>query len=310
MIVARTVLEAREALAALPRPLGLAPTMGALHDGHLALLAAAKDRCAGVAASLFVNPMQFGAGEDFAAYPRDEARDLALFDEAGVDFVFVPAAAEMYPDGFCTSVHVTGALSEDFEGAERAGHFDGVATVVTKLFTICRPDVAFFGQKDAQQLALLRRVSHDLDLDVEIVGVPTVREQDGLARSSRNAYLTREQRAVAPDLYRALLAGAKAAEAPGATPKDAIVAAAAALALPAVAANGEERVAALTGEAPPAPPRFDLDYIAVVDADSFEQERAFGPRPLLIAGARLGGTRLIDNLALHPGAYPAQDATA
>lgn len=310
MILTRTIAEARAALAGLPRPLGLVPTMGALHDGHLALVAAAKERCATVAASLFVNPTQFGAGEDFAAYPRDEGRDLTLFDEAGVDIVFAPAAAELYPDGFRTNVHVGGPITETFEAAERPSHFDGVAVIVAKLFGICRPDIAFFGQKDAQQLALVRRLTRDLDLGAGIVAVPTVREPDGLALSSRNAYLTREQRAVAPDLYRALLAGAGAAEAPGATPKDAIVAAAAALALRAAGPGDEERVAALTGQAPPAPPRFDLDYIAVVDADSFVQERAFGPRSLLVAAARLGSTRLIDNLALHFGAYPAADATA
>lgn len=330
MIVARGIDEARTALAGLPRPLGLVPTMGALHEGHLALVRAARERCASVAASLFVNPTQFGHGEDFARYPRDEGRDLALFEKTGVDAVFAPTASEMYPAGFGTVVHVGGPLTEKYEAEQRPSHFDGVATVVVKLLNIVRPDVAFFGEKDAQQLALVRRVVRDLDLPVEVAGVATVREPDGLAMSSRNAYLTPEQRAVAPDLYRALLAGRAAARKPGGTPKDAIVAAATALAMPDRSlVSTEDRAGELRGQAPPEPPRIHIEYLDVVDADTFVQERQLTPRSLLIACGRLGSTRLLDNVPLLPvasdtaarpgaarpstvtaqGAYPATDAT-
>ena len=310
MIVARTIAETRAALRSLPRPLGFIPTMGALHEGHLSLAAAAKLRCASFAGSIFVNPAQFGQGEDFDAYPRDEARDFSLLENRGVDLVFAPAAAEMYPDCFATSVHVRGPLAESYEGASRPGHFDGMALVVTKLLDIVQPDVLFLGEKDAQQLAVVRRFVRDLDLPAEVVGVPTVREPDGLAMSSRNAYLTAEQRAMAPDLYRALLAGRAAAGAPAATLKDVVVAATTALLLPAAPMGVAERVAALRGEAPPAAPRFDLDYLAIVDPDTFQPESILGPRSLLIAAARLGAMRLIDNITLTPSAYPATDATA
>ncbi len=302
----RTIGEARTALAALPRPLGLVPTMGALHEGHLALVRAARERCATVAASLFVNPTQFGPGEDFARYPRDEQRDLALFAGHGVDLVFAPRADDMYPEGFATTVHVGGPLTEAFEGAARASHFDGVATIVTKLLTIVAPDLAFFGQKDAQQLAVIRRLVADLDLPVEIVAVETVREPDGLALSSRNVYLDESQRAGAPRLHEALLAGRAAATA-GASPADvaAVVTTALAPATPAVSRPG-----------------FAVKYVAVVDAATFRRERALGPRSLLVAAARLGTTRLIDNISLavaapgelqpisETGAYLTEDATA
>jgi pantoate--beta-alanine ligase len=322
VIVARTIADARAALRSLPRPLGLVPTMGALHAGHLGLVAAAKARCASVAASLFVNPAQFGEGEDFDGYPRGEAADLRLFEEAGVSVVFAPAAAAMYPAGFATSIHLGGPLTAAFEAAQRPEHFDGVALVVTKLLTIVQPDAALFGEKDAQQLAVIRRLAADLDLPVEVVGVPTVREPDGLAMSSRNAYLTPEQRAVAPDLYRALLAGAHAAARPGSLPKDAIVAAAMLLVAPdAGLKDDEDRLLELTGQAPPGPPRFTVDYLAVVDAGSFEQQDELTPRSLLVGAARLGTTRLIDNVPLGEpaaprgdspsltSAYPAGDAT-
>jgi len=298
VIVCRTVRETRAALRRARRPLGLVPTMGALHDGHLALVAAARGRCATVAASLFVNPTQFGRGEDYDRYPRDEARDLALFEEAGVDLVFAPPVEEMYPEGFATTVHVGGALTETLEGAARPGHFDGVATVVVKLFGIVQPDLAFFGQKDAQQLAVVRRVVRDLDLPVEVVAVPTVREPDGLAMSSRNAYLSREQRAVAPRFYQALLAGRAAANGPSpdrgrVTPAD---------------------VVATTRAALEASGAFAVDYVAVVDADTFVPARELGERDLLVAAVRLGGTRLIDNIPLAPpersaGGAPSRRAT-
>jgi pantoate--beta-alanine ligase len=290
--VARTIAETRAALAGLPRPLGFVPTMGALHDGHLALVAAARASGATVVASLFVNPSQFGAAEDLGSYPRDEAGDLALFEQAGVSLVFAPAATELYPSGFATTVRVHG-LTEHYEGAARPDHFGGVALVVAKLLNIVRPDTAYFGQKDAQQLAVVRRLARDLDLSVEIVAVPTVREPDGLALSSRNAYLTPEERAVAPGLHRALLAGAAAASRPGATGRDAVAAA-----------------ALLLGPAGSSRPSFSIDYLAAVDADTFAQTDTLGPRTLLIAAARLGKTRLLDNISLSPSAYPGRDATA
>ncbi len=303
MIVARTIPEARAALRLLPRPLGFVPTMGALHAGHLSLVEAARRRCAWLAASVFVNPTQFGRGEDLDRYPRDEARDLRLLEEAGVAVVFAPTADEMYPDGFATNVHVGGALTESLEGASRPGHFDGVAVIVAKLLGVVQPDVLFLGEKDAQQLAVVRRFVRDLDLPVEVVGVPTLREQDGLAMSSRNVYLTPEQRAVAPDLYRALLAGAAAAGAPGAAAKDVVVAATSALLLPDGPLDPDAIDEALSR------PRFELDYLAVVDEDTFVPEGALGPRSRLVVAARLGSTRLIDTISVA-SAYPAKDATA
>jgi pantoate--beta-alanine ligase len=310
MIVARTIADARGALRGLPRPLGFTPTMGALHEGHLSLVDAARARCASVAASVFVNPTQFGHGEDLAGYPRDERRDLRLLDERGVDLVFAPDADEMYSDRFATQVHVGGALTETFEGATRPGHFDGVTVIVAKLLNAVQPEVLFLGEKDAQQLAVIRRLVLDLDLPVEVAAVATVREPDGLAMSSRNRYLTAEQRAVAPHLYGALLAGRAAAGEPASAPKDVVVAVTSALVLPATPRDENERLAALRGEAPPAAPRFDIDYIAIVDADTFVPQTTLGPRSLLIAAAGLGSTRLIDNIPLHPSAYPAEDATA
>lgn len=308
MIVTRTVDETRAALATLPRPLGFVPTMGALHAGHLALAAAARPRCASVAASVFVNPTQFGANEDYDAYPRDEALDLALLEECRVELVFAPSAREMYPDGFATTVQVRGPVTEQYEGAHRPGHFDGMALIVTKLLGVIRPDVLYMGQKDAQQLAVVRRFVHDLDIAVDVVDVPTVREPDGLAMSSRNAFLTREQRAVAPNLYAALMAGASAGERPHATAKDVVVAAASAL-LMTGPPPGDERPAALRDEAPVTDTTFDLDYLAIVDPDTFEPHATLAPGSLLIAAARLGAVRLIDNVTLTPSAYPAEDAT-
>ncbi len=308
MRITRTVAETRSTLAEEPRPLGFVPTMGALHEGHLALVEAATRSCSAVAASLFVNPTQFGPDEDFGAYPRDEARDLELFERAGVDTVFVPTAASLFPAGFSTEVQVR-SLTEPFEGDERPDHLGGVALVVTKLLNIARPDLAFFGQKDAQQLAVVRRLVRDLDMPLEIVGVPTVREPDGLAVSSRNAYLTPAERAAAPDLYQALLAGALAAAEPGGSCKDAVAAAAAFLAAPDTDLRNEGVRHELLGRARPARPQLSIDYLAVVDAETFEQTDTLGPRALLIAAARLGATRLLDNVSLSPSAYPERDAT-
>jgi pantoate--beta-alanine ligase len=204
MIVARTVADVREALADRREgKVGLVPTMGSLHDGHLALLEAARRDCETVVMSLFVNPAQFGEPADLNGYPRDEARDLELAREAGVDVAFVPAAAELYPPGYQTWVDVT-ELGAILEGEHRHGHFRGVATVCLKLFTIVRPDVAYFGRKDAQQVEVLRRMIADLHLELELAVIPTVRDEDGLALSSRNAQLSRDERARALALPRAL----------------------------------------------------------------------------------------------------------
>ena len=204
MIVARTIADVREALADRRRGrIGLVPTMGALHGGHLALLGAARAACETVVMSLFVNPAQFGEPGDLNGYPRDEARDLAYAEASGVDVVFAPSAAEMYPPGYQTWVEVT-ELGSMLEGRHRPGHFRGVATVCLKLFTIVRPDLAFYGQKDAQQVEVLRRMVADLHLELELVVVPTVRDPDGLALSSRNTRLTPEERARALALPRAL----------------------------------------------------------------------------------------------------------
>ena len=204
MIVAHTIRDVRAELASRRAgTLGLVPTMGALHDGHLALLRSARERCDTVVMSLFVNPAQFGEPADLNGYPRDEARDLDLAREAGVDVVFTPSAAEMYPPGYQTWVEVT-ELGAILEGEHRPGHFRGVATICLKLFNVVRPDLAFYGQKDAQQVDVLRRMIGDLHLDLELVVVPTVRDEDGLALSSRNAHLSRDERARALALPRAL----------------------------------------------------------------------------------------------------------
>jgi pantoate--beta-alanine ligase len=294
MNVTHTVTETRAAVAQLARPVGLVPTMGAFHDGHLALIGAARERCASVVVSLFVNPTQFGEDNDYRSYPRDESHDLALADETGVDLLFAPTPAEMYRNGAATLVHVDGPLTSSFEGAERPGHFDGVATVVTKLFTIATPDGAFFGRKDAQQLALVRRLTADLDFAVEIVAVETVREADGLAMSSRNAHLSEKDRAKAPDLYRSLRAGR-------AVVTDGVRAVVDQVTGKLVVGFGprlqEVPVEGDTG------PLFSVDYVAVVDPETFEKVADITPRSLIIAAVRLHETRLIDNLPIGEPPY-------
>ena len=293
--ITRTIAETREVLAALPRPLGLVPTMGALHDGHLALVAAAARACASVVVSIFVNPRQFGSDEDLGRYPRDEARDVALASAAGAGLVFAPPVAEMYRPGAATTVHVEGPLATRYEAAQRPGHFDGVATIVTKLLAIVAPDRAYFGRKDAQQLALVRRLVADLDLPVEIVAVATVREPDGLALSSRNVYLTAGQRAKAAELHRALLAGRSVAG-DGARAVVSEVTAKLVVGFPPhVAAADDPHVRSR--------PRFSVDYVAVVDPDSFAaldvlQPDDVAPESLIIAAVHLGETRLLDNVAI------------
>ncbi|MBV8066574.1 MAG: pantoate--beta-alanine ligase [Candidatus Eremiobacteraeota bacterium] len=271
MELTTTVARARALFAALPRPLGFVPTMGALHDGHLELVRRARTRCAGVCASIFVNPLQFGPHEDFTTYPRDPQRDCEKLAAAGADALFAPDAAAMYPPGFTAHVDV-GSAAAGFEGALRPGHFRGVATVIAKLLNIVRPDVLFLGQKDAQQAIVLRKMIGDLDFDVETEIVPTVRERDGLAMSSRNAYLDSAQRARAPTLYRALLATREALERGGT--KNAAI---------------EAGSAALSSTA-------KLDYLDVVDAASFEPIETLRPPAFIIGAARFGAVRLIDNL--------------
>jgi pantoate--beta-alanine ligase len=271
----RTVAEVR-AWRATGGTVGLVPTMGYLHAGHLSLVARARPENERVAASLFVNPTQFGPQEDLARYPRDLERDRAQLAEAGCDLLFAPEVGEMYPPGFATRVEA-GPVAEPLEGARRPGHFAGVATVVAKLFGIFRPDRAYFGQKDAQQLAVIRRMARDLDLGVEVVGCPTVREADGLALSSRNSYLDAAERQAAPVLYRALQA-ARDRWAGGEREAEALRAA---------------MRAVLDAE-----PRARTDYVSVADPDSFrELDRVEGPALLSLA-VFLGRARLIDNILL------------
>ena len=257
--------------------IALVPTMGALHEGHMSLVRAAKARADHVVASIFVNPRQFGANEDLDAYPRQEAQDAALLEGEGTSILWAPTVAEMYPTGFATNISVTG-ISDGLCGAARPGHFDGVATVVTKLFNQVLPDVALFGEKDYQQLAVIRRFVADLNQPVEIVGVPTARAEDGLALSSRNAYLTREERAQAVELSRAMKRGVARLEAGEAA--EAV--------LPDIRAD-----LAQAGFGP-------IDYVELCDAASLVPVRELVAEARLLAAARLGKTRLIDNFAVLP----------
>jgi pantoate--beta-alanine ligase len=243
----------------------------------MALVAEAKRRASHVVASIFVNPMQFGANEDLSTYPRREASDAKMLDEAGCAILWAPDAAAMYPEGFATQVSVSG-VSEGLDGASRPGHFEGVATVVLKLFNQVRPDVALFGEKDFQQLAVIRRMAADLDLDIEIAGVPTQRDADGLALSSRNAYLTDEERQAARALPRALGEAAAAIQAGGDIAE-------------ALAAGRERLVKA--GFEP-------IDYLELCDEASLALVSSLDAPARLLAAARLGRTRLIDNLAVAP----------
>jgi pantoate--beta-alanine ligase len=258
------------------KTLGLVPTMGALHEGHLSLVRAAKAHCDVVAVSIFVNPLQFGPTEDFSKYPRTLERDSALLEDLDVDMVFVPSVAEMYPPAATTHVDVSD-LSSKLDGGSRPGHFEGVATVVCKLFEIVRPDRAFFGQKDAAQVALLRKMVRDLDMDVKIVVCPIVREADGLAMSSRNAYLNPEQRKQALVLSCALREVKSAVEA---GERDAL------------------RLAEIGTKFIASEPGAKLDYFAIVDADTLEPVASVSRGTLIAVAAWMGTTRLIDNMVL------------
>jgi len=271
--VVRSRAALRAALDRAPRPLGLVPTMGWLHEGHRTLIQRARADSATVVVSIFVNPRQFGDPADLAQYPRNEARDVAMCEAAGVDLVFAPGVDEVYPPGFDTSV-VVGAIAEPLEGAARPGHFSGVATVVAILFGLVGAQRAYFGQKDAQQVAVIRRMALDLAIPTEVVACPTVREADGLAMSSRNVHLAPAERAAAPILRTALLAardswvrGERSAE-----------------------VLRERMRAVLAGE-----PLADVDYVSCADATTLaELDRVDGPALLSLA-VRFGSTRLIDN---------------
>jgi len=282
-----SLLRAKSALrAALAEPrregrtIGLVPTMGYLHDGHLSLLRAARGECDVVVMSLFVNPTQFGPGEDLDRYPRDEERDLRLADEAGADLVYAPPVEEVYPHDFSTAVEVGGSLTSVLDGdAARRGpsHFRGVTTVVAKLFNAVQPDVAYFGQKDAQQAAVIRRMVRDLDFPVNVEVLPTVREPDGLAMSSRNAYLDPEDRERAVALSRALRAAEEGARAGS-------------LAAGLDAAHRELDAAGIEPE-----------YLEARDPELMEPVAELNGRPVLVAvAARVGGARLIDNVLIRP----------
>lgn len=273
-VVVRTRADLRSALADAARPVGLVPTMGWLHDGHVSLIARARAESSTVVVSIFVNPRQFGETTDFTLYPRDEARDLAICEAAGADLVFAPTVDEVYPPGFDTIVSV-GAIAQPLEGAARPGHFDGVVTVVAILFALVGADRAYFGTKDAQQVGVIRRMARDLALPTAVVPCPTVREADGLAMSSRNARLSPAARAAAPAVHRALLAARTRWDA-GERSADALRAA---------------MRAVLAAE-----PLSDVEYVSVADEATLAELETVDDRPALLSLAvRFDGVRLIDN---------------
>ena len=276
MRVIETIAEFRAAHRRARLPLGLVPTMGYLHEGHMSLVRRARDENATVAVSIFVNPTQFGPSEDFASYPRDMDADLAKLESAGVDLVFAPAVDEMYAAGFDTQIDV-GRIARRLEGEHRAGHFTGVATVVCKLLTITRPDKAYFGQKDAQQCLVVKRLNADLNLGAEIVVCPTIRDSDGLALSSRNAYLSAAEREAALALSKALAA---AADLHKCGIRDAAI----------IRARITEII---EGE-----PLARIEYVSVADAEDLRELDAAEGAALVSLAVRIGKTRLIDNVVL------------
>lgn len=284
MKVVDTVAEMRQARAAMGVGVGLVPTMGGLHEGHLSIVRRARSADGHVVVSVFVNPSQFGPKEDFDAYPRDLERDLRLLDAEGVDVVFAPTVEEMYPPGFDEWIEVRGPLTERLEGAFRPQFFRGVTTVVARLLRIVRPHRAYFGEKDAQQLRVVRRMALEQRLPVEIVGLPTLREADGLAMSSRNAYLTSEERRAALVLPRALELGRTMVECEGVRDADRL----------------KEALADCIRREPQA----RIDYVAVTDYETLEELTAIDRPALLLLALRIGSTRLIDNAPLAPRRSP------
>jgi pantoate--beta-alanine ligase len=278
--IVRTVADLRKHIALWRKGevrVGLVPTMGALHQGHMALVEAARAECDRIVASIFVNPKQFAPTEDLGSYPRREAADLEMLRSAEVDLVFIPAVDEMYPPDFASLVRV-GGLTEGLCGAHRSGHFDGVTTVVTKLLIQALPDIAYFGEKDYQQLTVVRRLARDLDLPVRIAGVPTVREPDGLALSSRNVYLSAEERRIAPNLARVLRSiAAVLAQDPNAVAQE--------------IAHGS---AALQQAG------FAVEYLEIREAESLAVTSEVTASSRVFAAVRLGTTRLIDNMPSAP----------
>jgi pantoate--beta-alanine ligase len=276
MRIVESIQELRSARAELESPLGFVPTMGYLHEGHLSLVRRARQECGSVAASIFVNPTQFGPQEDLAAYPRDLERDLGLLKIEGVDLVWTPTTATMYPEGFQTWVSVD-ELSQHLEGKQRPGHFRGVTTIVAKLFNAVGPDRAYFGQKDAQQATVIRRMVADLNFPIEVVVCPIVREADGLAKSSRNTYLNEAQRKAATVLFRSLTAAEEAFESgqrEAQTLRDTMS-------------------AVLAGE-----PLAQVQYVSVADPETLEELSGEIERALLSMAVFVGETRLIDNMVV------------
>jgi len=260
------------------RTIGLVPTMGALHAGHLSLVREARRMCDVVVVSVFVNPAQFGPGEDFERYPRDLTKDTALLTDYNVDFIFAPPVDEIYPKGFSTYVNVEG-VADQLEGAARPGHFRGVSTIVTILLNVVRPDFAFFGQKDAQQAVLIRRLVRDLAFDTEIIVLPTVREDSGLAMSSRNMYLKPEEQQAAAVIHRALAKGKETYKA---------------------GERNANKLAGLVRAAIEAEPLARVDYVSVTDAETLETIEKVDDRAVLVTvAAYIGKTRLIDNTVLN-----------
>ena len=278
MRVIHTNQDMKDVCRSVDRPVGLVPTMGALHEGHLALVRLAKQENRTLAATIFVNPTQFGPGEDLQKYPRDLEKDLDLLRNEGADLVYVPDVGDVYPPGFDSWVEV-GGLGDKLEGAHRPGHFRGVATVVAKLFNLIQPDRAYFGQKDGQQTAIVRKMVKDLDFRVDVVVVPTVRNSDGLALSSRNVYLTQEQRRAAPVIYRALCASSRLWGDGG--------------------RNGDRLRAEVLATLRQEPVLDGIDYVSVADAETLEELEQVQGRAMVSVAVRLGNTRLIDNIILE-----------
>jgi pantoate--beta-alanine ligase len=276
MKVVETINEIKQLRLKLPEPVGFVPTMGYLHEGHLALVRQARAENSSVVASIFVNPTQFGPQEDFERYPRNPKRDLAMLEKEGVDIVFMPSVAEMYPPQFDSWVEV-GKVTERLEGATRPGHFRGVTTVVAKLFNIVQPDKAYFGQKDAQQALVIKKIVADLDMSLEVVTVPTVREPDGLAMSSRNIYLNPEERKAATVLYQALSLAQK------------------------LWSQGEKDAQTIRQQMTDLikkQPLADIDYISIADAETLDELDTVRPPAVVSLAVRIGKTRLIDNVVV------------